>query len=111
MDDIEGLRRATLQAIQNRLSATGRQMVCELCSATSWSIGDFIRLSTQDPRKGGMIIGGPSLPLVAITCAICGNTKFINLIRLGILSNEMQHTETPADVAKRLISEEMPKGQ
>lgn len=75
---------ATLQgALSARLKGDVR---CTLCGRAEWVVGpEFVLLPLQaNPFDGAVQIGGPSLPLMPMTCAHCGNTHLLNLIALGL---------------------------
>ena len=69
-----------LAALAERLK--GRKIVCGLCGGTRWGVEGAINLPVQNSVSSGLVIGGPSLPLVSLTCEICGNTEFLSIIRL-----------------------------
>lgn len=57
---------------------------CPVCSNPEWVLSDgFIQIGTQR-EVPGIVLGGESLPSVAIVCKRCGNTQLINLIVLGL---------------------------
>ena len=79
----------------------GRNLTCEICGGTQWTTSDFINLSVKPEISPSVIIGGPALPLVGLTCNRCGNTKLLNLIVLGVLKQETK-TETEFEAEKIL---------
>lgn len=50
---------------------------------TNWEVGDMIM--TLPYTGAGVSIGGPTYPLVVVTCAQCGYTVLVNAIKAGIV--------------------------
>jgi hypothetical protein len=72
--------------ITNALSeknVTGR---CPLCGNLRWTLAEGIIYSTIQTSSRGLINTG-TLPQVALICANCGNTHFLNLVTLGLGSH------------------------
>lgn len=76
----ETLGKLVLQALQERLG--GRKLLCGFCGGTRYQVSGIVKIPVQDKLNNTMVIGGKTLPLAAITCEICGNTNFLNIIRL-----------------------------
>lgn len=59
---------------------------CECCGDNTWHVADFL---VAPPRfESGTILGGKVMPQVAIICNNCGNTKYFNAIKMGIIDGE-----------------------
>jgi hypothetical protein len=56
---------------------------CPMCSNKNFTIADgyFVNVLQMNPQ-GGLLLGGPSIPTIAIICMQCG---FISQHALGIL--------------------------
>jgi hypothetical protein len=67
------------------VNARWRNALCEVCHNNAWTINPslFYLSAYHGPN---IIIGGPRLPLVCISCGVCGNTKFLNAITLGLVN-------------------------
>jgi hypothetical protein len=65
-----------------------RDPICPVCRNSQWSIGAYtpIFVTTNVNRPA---LGGPSYPLVALVCGVCGNTQLINLLTLGFKPEEL----------------------
>jgi hypothetical protein len=63
--------------------------LCSICSSNDWSATDTI-FELREFQRGSLTIGGNQsiYPVIPITCNKCGNTLFINAIRIGILAPE-----------------------
>lgn len=57
---------------------------CPVCAHPEWTLADgFIFLAIQEP-SGPVVLGGPSMPCVALVCNNCGNTVLLNVMTLGL---------------------------
>ena len=58
---------------------------CSVCGTRTWTIQNdgLVYLAIQ-PSGDTILVGGPSLPSVAIICRNCGNTLLLNVLVLGI---------------------------
>jgi len=57
---------------------------CAQCGASAWQVQD----STFELRGfsgGNLVISGPIIPLIPVTCSSCGNTVLINAILAGVV--------------------------
>lgn len=76
------LRTRIMQAIEERASGSG---ACPVCGRSQWILADgFVMLSVQSEPTGNLVIGGRTLPSVALICGNCGDTRFLNLLVLGL---------------------------
>ncbi len=60
------------------------QKPCQICGQTAWLVSDKI-FYLGEYENGNVVIGGPVLPVVTVTCGNCGNTVFINALVAGLL--------------------------
>lgn len=56
-----------------------RPYACACCGANNWNLADEVYQLTSF-AGGAMIIGGPIVPLVPVTCNNCGNTVLVNAL-------------------------------
>lgn len=77
-----------------KLNLIWKNKICDVCSEKSWNINDTI-FELREFQGGGMVIGGNSSiqPLISMTCNNCGNTKFLNAIKLGITNPQEPQKE------------------
>jgi hypothetical protein len=73
---------------------------CPFHGPTGWEIGDTIATSPFAGTGGGapgsgFQFGGPTYPLIVVTCAICGYTVLVNAIKLGIVKMGPELPESP----------------
>jgi len=70
------------------LSAKWKGKACPMCNSGPWNLGDGIYELRE--FHGGSLVIGPNkiIPVVAVTCANCGNTQFINAVSTGLIPKE-----------------------
>lgn len=57
---------------------------CPLCSHSNWTLGDNVVAATTTSLGGGMVIGGPFVPMVQLICTNCGFVAHHAIGALGI---------------------------
>lgn len=67
---------------------------CSVCGHREWTILDDI-LEVRPFNGGGMVIGGPVYPYVALFCTNCTNTQFLSAIATGVLNPNATSGDTP----------------
>ena len=72
----------------------GHDRACPMCGTTQWNIADRL-FELMDFVPNTLAVGGPVLPVAAVTCMNCANTVFVNAIRAGLWEPQAA-TETPA---------------
>jgi hypothetical protein len=65
---------------------------CSQCGASAWQVQDSI-FELRGFSGGSLVLGGPIVPLIPVTCSNCGNTVLINAILAGAI-------EQPVEVKK-----------
>ena len=55
---------------------------CAQCGAATWQVQDVI-FELRGFSGGSLVLGGPIIPLIPVTCSNCGNTILINAILAG----------------------------
>lgn len=58
---------------------------CPMCGAGNWNVQDST-YQLLEFNQGGLVIGGPVIPVIPIVCSNCGNTLLVNAITAGILA-------------------------
>ncbi len=70
------------------LNKKGVKKVCPMCGNNNFVIADgYFNQTMQGNLQAGIIIGGPSIPTVAIICTNCGFISHHALGALGLLQN------------------------
>lgn len=59
---------------------------CSMCGNNNWQLSDVV-FELREFHEGNMVIGANSsiMPVLAISCNRCGNTHFINAIKMDII--------------------------
>lgn len=62
---------------------------CSFCGNNNWIINDTI-WELREFNNGNFVLGGDSfvMPIIAISCSKCGNTHFLNAIKLGVVESQ-----------------------
>ena len=58
---------------------------CPMCQAGNWNVQDST-YQLLEFSEGGLVLGGPVIPVIPIVCSNCGNTVLVNAITAGIVS-------------------------
>lgn len=53
-----------------------------MCGANAWAVQDKV-FQLNEFSSGSLVIGGPLVPVVPVTCTNCGNTVLVNAIIAG----------------------------
>ena len=60
---------------------------CPMCGHRAWIPNAYSNLSLS-PRPKGLVVGGTTLPSLAMVCSNCGYTALLNAIMAGVLDGE-----------------------
>lgn len=60
---------------------------CPLCGKSSWIVGDTV-CQLEEFRPQRYAKGKKAMPVIPIICKNCGNTYFLNIVILGVISGE-----------------------
>jgi hypothetical protein len=86
---------AVQQRIIEALKAKGALRNCPTCGHISWMIGSYVALPVTRNADRPPTLGGPTYPLVAVICRVCGNTQLVNLFVLGFTKADLDPLELP----------------
>ena len=69
-----------------KLNSMGSPTICPLCNSGEWNVSDTI-FELREFQGGSLVVGGDHsiYPVIPLTCNECGNTYFLNPLKLGIL--------------------------
>jgi predicted nucleic-acid-binding Zn-ribbon protein len=72
------------QKIVAAFEAKGVKLRCPMCNSAEWVLAEnYTPLALQDMTTG-LVIGGPSIPAIAVVCKTCG---YISLHSSKVLVN------------------------
>lgn len=71
--------------------------VCPMSGHTQWALASHIYQLTQF-TPGELRIGGPVVPLVALTCDGCGYTVLLNAKQIGLTVETQPEPQEPQEV-------------
>lgn len=75
----------------DKLNGLNHKIVCCVCGKNDWSANDTI-FELREFTGGTFVLSGNQAiyPVLPITCNVCGNTHFLNPLKLGLLSQPAQ---------------------
>ena len=76
-----------IQKISEWLATKSRNPTCPVCMTNQWTIGPHL-LSGMIFSGGGLVIGGPSYPMVFMICNNCAYVRHFMAIPMGVISPE-----------------------
>lgn len=59
-----------------------------MCGVSNWSVHDSTFQLTEF-NQGSIVIGGPVIPIIPVSCTNCGNTILVNAIIAGFIKPEI----------------------
>jgi hypothetical protein len=79
-------QRDAINAALAKQFAKPNATLCSFCAERNWVIqgNGLVYLSVQPIATRGIVLGGPTLPAVALMCQTCGNTLLLNVFGLGV---------------------------
>lgn len=67
---------------------------CPMCNKGPWEVqGKIFQLS--EFSGGGLVVGGPLIPVVPVSCSNCGHTVLVNALISGTLQRPAKAQEKP----------------
>lgn len=66
---------------------------CPMCGKGPWTVQDKV-FQLSEYHGGSLVVGGPLIPLVPVTCTNCGYTVVVNAILSGAISSPTSTPET-----------------
>lgn len=85
------------QKLLSHLTGKWHGRACQMCGASNWQAQDstFMLMEFQG---GSVVIGGPVIPVIPVTCMNCGNTILVNGVVAGAVE---QHQPSPQKGGKK----------
>jgi hypothetical protein len=97
-DDASAKVRIVQARIIERLNSKGAAGACPMCGvADQWTVGSFVTHTIGSTPAGAGPGDKTSYPTIAVFCANCGNTHFVNLIVLGFTAADWESLRMSPD--------------
>mgnify|MGYP001619952440 FL=1 len=95
------------QKLEEKLS--GKGLWCVGCGeVATWQLAPgFVNILLQKDLGNGLVIGGPTMPAVALVCTGCGNTLIFNLKVLGV-TTAIEEKAKEESISKKLLEQVFP---
>lgn len=74
-----------IETIQNKLKERQRNLICPICGNNGFILAEGYAQDGLQEELVGLMIGGPSIPVVIVVCNHCGNVIRFSLGVLGLL--------------------------
>lgn len=65
---------------------------CPMCGKGPWNVQNKT-FQLMEFHQGGVVIGGPVVPIVPVACSNCGNTVLVNAILAGVVKPDAPSPE------------------
>jgi predicted nucleic-acid-binding Zn-ribbon protein len=76
-----------LRKLNSWLKSKNVSMICPSCGHNEWSAADVV---VAPVFAAGMVIGGPTVPMVQLICKNCAYVKLYAAVPIGLLEPEAQ---------------------
>ncbi len=73
------------QKVIEFLNEKWNDRTCPMCGEGNWNVQDHV-FQLIVFSEGTMIVGGPVVPLIPVSCGNCGNTVLVNAIIAGAVT-------------------------
>jgi hypothetical protein len=57
---------------------------CQMCGVGNWNVNEST-FELREFNEGPLVLGGPIMPVVPVTCTNCGNTILVNAVVSGVV--------------------------
>ena len=64
------------------------ERACPMCGKGPWSVQDRVFQLTEF-HQGNLVVGGPLIPVIPVSCGNCGHTVLVNAIISGAMPAEL----------------------
>lgn len=77
-----------INSIQQKLHEKRRSLMCPVCGNNGFILAEGYTQDTLQDQLNGLVIGGPSVPVIIVVCSHCGNVIRFSLGILGLLPKQ-----------------------
>jgi hypothetical protein len=89
-----------LDAVRDKWKAPAQ---CPVCHSNNWDVSREV-YELREFQHGGISLGGSALvPIIPVTCGVCGNTVLLNALLLGIDMKESKSEPATAPAAPAAV--------
>lgn len=68
----------------SHLNSKWKNQTCPMCHENKWSVSDTA-YELREYNDGNLVVGGPLMPIMPVTCTHCGYTIFVNALIGGAI--------------------------
>lgn len=65
---------------------------CPMCQKGPWSVQDKV-YQLSEFHDGSLVVGGPLIPVIPLTCSNCGHTVLVNALLSGAIPQPVAPAE------------------
>lgn len=76
-----------LNLIAAALNSRGAGRPCHRCGSQNWNLENGLVMQSVQAATPGMVIGGPTIPMVIVVCTHCGVVNYHALGALGLMAH------------------------
>jgi hypothetical protein len=70
-------------ALTKFLNEKWKNSACPQCTVNNWQVNGWLTMIVSD--RIGIVLGGPVIPIIALSCGNCGNTIMVNALTAGVM--------------------------
>lgn len=97
----------TKTALEN-IGKHWKNRACPICASQAWMLDPHAtRLESLRPQ-GKIVLGGPTYPLLTVTCSTCGFVHLFNAIRTGVV--KLENRDFPPSIPTPAVQAEGSSG-
>jgi len=82
-----------INVIQQKLASRSKNLICPICGNNGFILAEGYTQDSLQDQLSGIVIGGPSIPVVIVVCNHCGNVIRFSLGVLGLLPKKQEKKE------------------
>ena len=72
---------------------------CPMCGQGPWTVQDKV-FQLSEYNSGNLVVGGPLIPVIPVSCSNCGHTVLVNAIISGAVQPDGSVAASEAEVKK-----------
>jgi hypothetical protein len=72
---------------------------CPMCGGGPWTVQDKV-FQLSEYHGGSLVVGGPLVPVIPVSCSNCGHTVLVNAIIAGAVQSDGSEPTSEVEVKK-----------